>query len=63
MSCLSAARVLDGLASQALPREDASEEDRRAAAARVLLLRGRRALFLARHQAHHGVWNEVCCLF
>ena len=48
VSCVSVARILDSLAMQAMPREDAAEDVRRAAAGRVLRLRGQRALFLAR---------------
>jgi hypothetical protein len=62
VTCVTVARILDGLAAQAMPQEDAREEDRRAAAATVLRYRGLRALFLARHEAHERAWREALAL-
>ena len=62
VTCITVARILDGLAAQAMPAEDAREEDRRAAAAAVLRYRGLRALFLARHEAHARAWAEALAL-
>jgi hypothetical protein len=62
ISCVTVASILDNLASQAMPSEEAQESERRAAAALVLRYRGLRALYLARQQAHVKVWAEALAL-
>ncbi len=62
VTCATVARILDNLAAQAMPQEDAKEEDRKAAAATVLRYRGLRALYLARHEAHGKAWREALAL-
>lgn len=62
ISCITVASILDNLASQAMPSEEAQESERRAAAALVLRYRGLRALYLARQQAHAKVWPEALAL-
>ena len=62
VTCVSVARILDSLAAQAMPQEDAKEEDRKTAAAVVLRFRGLRALYLARHQAFGKAWKEALAL-
>ena len=62
VSLVSVARILDYMATQAMPQDDEKEQHRRHSAAAVLRYRGLRALFLARHQAHNKAFAEALAL-